>query len=124
MTLKIQEFQSNEMWQHNPANDQQGRHTPGTGGGANMKSTDSPSTSGFANARGMAKIMALMAGGGEVGGVRLLSEAGVEAACANPVRNTARNNESTLNRMAPCGDTAFVQVGTLAVSVALPALSG
>ena len=61
MTLKIQEFQSNEMWQHNPANDQQGRHTPGTGGGPNMKSTDSPSTSGFANARGMAKIMALMA---------------------------------------------------------------
>ena len=59
----------------------------------------------------MAKMMAMLSMGGAIDGVRLLSKQGVEAAIQNPVRNTTRNNEASLNRMLPTGDTAFVQGG-------------
>ena len=35
---------------------------------------------------GMARVMAMLAGGGELDGVRVLSEAGRDSAIANPIR--------------------------------------
>ena len=62
---------------------------------------DSPSGNGFASARGMAKMMAMLSMGGEIDGVRLLSRKGVEAIMQHPIRNTTRNHEAALNRMLP-----------------------
>ena len=104
-------YTSDENFQHNPARDDQGKHVPSGGAPPENKKYDSPSGNGWANARGMAKMMAMLSMGGAIDGVRLLSKQGVEAAIQNPVRNTTRNNEAALNRMLPTGDTAFVQGG-------------
>jgi len=49
-----------------------------------MRSAEIPSANGHSNAQGMAKLAALMAHGGEIEGVRLISEAGVREALAYP----------------------------------------
>ena len=110
-TRAMRAYTSDENFQHNPARDDQGKHVPSGGAPPENKKYDSPSGNGWANARGMAKMMAMLSMGGAIDGVRLLSKQGVEAAIQNPVRNTTRNNEAALNRMLPTGDTAFVQGG-------------
>ena len=54
---------------------------------------EAPSASGRASARGMARVMAMLAGGGELDGVRVLSEAGRDNAIAKPVNSSTRNHE-------------------------------
>ena len=98
-TQALAEYTSSDVFQYNPARDAQDRHVPSPQG--DMKQMDSPSGNGFANARGMAKMMAMLSMGGEIDGVRLLSREGVEDAIQHPVRNTARNHEAALNRMLP-----------------------
>ena len=41
----------------------------------------------------MARVMAMLAGGGELEGVRVLSEAGRDNAIAEPVNSSTRNHE-------------------------------
>ena len=41
----------------------------------------------------MARVMAMLAGGGELEGVRVLSEAGRDNAIAKPVNSSTRNHE-------------------------------
>jgi CubicO group peptidase (beta-lactamase class C family) len=69
---------------------------------------EAPSASGRANARGMAAVMALLANGGELNGVRVLSAAGVAAATENTVPAKDRDFLPELNFM---GATAFCQGG-------------
>ena len=50
-----------------------------------VRRVEIPSVNGHGNARAMAAVMNVLAGGGARGGVRLLSPAGVQAAVADPV---------------------------------------
>ena len=74
--------------------------------------TEGPSSTGRATARGMAKVMALMANGGELDNVRIMSAAGVEEAVKNPVVAADRVDgaEGEMQPFMMC-DTAFVQGG-------------
>ena len=65
---------------------------------------DTPSSSGHANAKGMAAIMAMMGNGGELNGVRILSKEGVARAVENPVYAMPRGGEDAMMM----GHTHFV----------------
>ena len=60
---------------------------------------------------GMARVVAMRAGGGELDDVRVLSEAGRDTAIALPISTNDRNHEKELNRMSVVTGTAFVQGG-------------
>lgn len=77
-------------------------------------SLDSPSATGRANARGMARVMALFANHGELDGKQVLSKAGVQEALAGSVQSAARNHEKEVNPFYINGgvaDTAFTHCG-------------
>ena len=60
-----------------------GQGMDGSGFDNTISDLEAPSASGRASARGMARVMAMLAGGGELDGVRVLSEAGRDEAIAN-----------------------------------------
>ena len=72
---------------------------------------DTPSSSGHATARGMAKIMGMMGNLGELGGVRILSEEGVMRAVQNPVHALPRAPPPHGEDAFMMGPTHFVQGG-------------
>ena len=88
-----------------------GQGMDGSGFDNTISDLEAPSASGRASARGMARVMAMLAGGGELDGVRVLSEAGRDEAIANPVSTNDRNHEKELNTMSVVTGTAFVQGG-------------
>ena len=101
------------MWKLHPNVDVQAKAPASMGGGFDQSrpEIEAPSASGRASARGMARVMAMLAGGGELDGVRVLSEAGRDACIANPVSTNDRNHEKELNKMSVVTGTAFVQGG-------------
>ena len=50
----------------------------------------------------MARVMAMLAGGGELDGVRVLSEAGRDNAIAKPVNSSTRNHEVSSHLATTC----------------------
>ena len=75
---------------------------------------EAPSASGRASARGLAKIMAMLAGGGEVDGVRVMTEAGRDRAIGGLVHTDDRGAEKEVNPPYPLGvvgGTAFTNAG-------------
>ena len=80
------EFMRNPYYKFHPNVDQQAKGR-GQAFDPSLPEIEAPSASGRASARGMARLMAMMAGGGELDGVRVLSQAGRDEAIANPVNS-------------------------------------
>lgn len=64
---------------------------------------EAPSASGRATARGLATVMAMLAGWDVLGGVRVMSEAGRDKAIAGVVHTDERGAEGLVNPVFPLG---------------------
>jgi CubicO group peptidase (beta-lactamase class C family) len=117
---KMRDFIKGPHWGLQPQNDHQGiTKSAWFSDAEEYADLEAPSASGRANARGLAKIMAMLAGGGEVDGVRVMSEAGVAAAISGVVNTRDRGAEDTVNPVFPLGvvgGTGFTNAGWYATT--------
>lgn len=116
----MRDFIKGPYWKLQPQSDNQGM-TKGAwfSDAEEFADLEAPSASGRASARGLAKIMAMLAGRGEVDGVRLMSQEGVAAAISGVVHTRERGDEDLVNPVFPLGvvgGTGFTNAGWYATT--------